>query len=348
MAETSDDVYAECILPLDTITIRVLDLLPGDESAHLRGSLRLLHLNSDPSPHYDCVSYVWGNPQYTRSAIINKRPVMITRNLHDSLRQIRSKTKTITIWADALCINQADLDEKSRQVGLMVEIYRQCSKVHIWLGMPRSGSLKGNPFGFLEHWVSGRHFYELPGFYRDLVTGLWRWKENEACTNMLTDFLQVVNSEWWTRAWTVQECLLPKDSSIMFGAWKVTWDHMLKAENMKNSHGNGPAQCCGEAVSAFNPHQMTSINEWMWHPSRGQKFMEVFRGNNWQPKFYEAILAFSSRQCSDPRDKIYSMLSLANHSVYRDFRPDYKQDPPMIYREDSLVCFRRPMETSGA
>lgn len=99
----------------------------------------------------------------------------------------------------------------------MVEIYRQCSKVHIWLELPEPGSLTRNPFEFLEFFVKGRHFYDFPGFYRDDITGSWTRKENKASNNILNDFLQVVNSPRWARAWTVQECILPKDSVVMFG-----------------------------------------------------------------------------------------------------------------------------------
>jgi hypothetical protein len=34
----------------------------------------------------------------------------------------------------AVCINQNDIEEKSGQVALMGQIYRQCSQFRIWLG----------------------------------------------------------------------------------------------------------------------------------------------------------------------------------------------------------------------
>lgn len=178
---------------------------------------------------------------------------------------------------------------------MMAEIYRQGSKVHIWLGMPESRSLTGNPFEFLEHFVSGRHYYDLPGLRRDGLTGLWTWKENQACSNIPNDFLQVVESPWWTRAWTVQECLLPRDNIVIFGTWTIKWDNILNAEYMKSSHIDGPEKCCKEAVNVFSAHQLSSIDEWMWHPSRGQRFMAVLRGDSPPTWFYQAILAFSSR-----------------------------------------------------
>jgi len=38
------------------------------------------------------------------------------------------------LWIDALCIDQDDLDERSRQVSFMKEIYQQAQHTMIWLG----------------------------------------------------------------------------------------------------------------------------------------------------------------------------------------------------------------------
>ena len=343
MAVISDNLYTACSLPRDSKIIRVFHMKPGDESDQIQGSLRHIELDTEP-PQYECVSYVWGNPEPVRSATINEQCVIIQKNLYDALRYIRSKTKTVVVWADAICINQSDVDEKSYQVAMMAEIYRQCSKVYIWLGLPEPGSLTGNPFEFLEHFVRGDHYYDLPGFRLDNSTGRWTWKENEACSNLLKDFLQVIESPWWTRAWTVQECLLPRDNLIVFGTWTVTWDYICRAEYMKNRHLDGPEQCCKEAVDVFNPHQLFSINEWMWHPGRGQRYRAVLRGDSSPPWFYQAILAFSSRQCSNPLDKIYSMLSLATHPSYQGFGPDYKKDVSTVYTD---IFTRMVRETNG-
>jgi hypothetical protein len=349
MAGDSNNIYAQCILPLGTTTIRVLHLKPGDENDEIQGALRLLDLGIDSHPQYSCVSYVWGDSTFTEPAIINEQHIEITKNLYDALRHIRSETETVVTWADALCINQSDVDEKSQQVALMTEVYRQCSKVHIWLGLPEPGSLTGNPFEFLDYFAQGKHFYDFPGFYRDKSTGHLTWKESEVCNNILNDFLQVVKSPWWIRAWTAQECLLPKDTVLMLGTWTTTWDYILKAIDMKNSHGNGLTNCCKEALKVFNPHQRFLIEEWMWHPGWVARFRDVIHGKCSPPWFYQALLAFTSRQCLDPRDKIYSMLSLATHSIYGDFKPNYREDIPTVYTDmftrmvretnSNFICF---------
>ena len=137
-------------------------------------------------------------------------------------------------------------------------------------------------------------------------------------TRNAIDFSMI--SPWWTRAWTVQDCLLPKKNLMLFETWSVTWDHMFTAEYMKNSHVEIPAHCCKEASHVSSPHQRALIEEWMWHPSLGHRYMSVVRGSSSPPCFHQAIMDFTSRTCTNPGDKIYSMLGLATHPIYQNFR----------------------------
>jgi hypothetical protein len=41
----------------------------------------------------------------------------------------------LTIWVDAICINQDDEDEKMAQILLMKDIYSHAETVYIWLGL---------------------------------------------------------------------------------------------------------------------------------------------------------------------------------------------------------------------
>lgn len=59
--------------------------------------------------------------------------------------------KQRTLWIDALCINQKDNHEKSQQVRMMYQLYKQASRVVIWLGaedahIPAAFSLIGRAF----------------------------------------------------------------------------------------------------------------------------------------------------------------------------------------------------------
>jgi hypothetical protein len=57
---------------------------------------------------------------------------IITSSLYSALRSLRRLGFEITLWADALCINQEDLVEKMHQIGQMTEIYRQAEQVVVW------------------------------------------------------------------------------------------------------------------------------------------------------------------------------------------------------------------------
>jgi hypothetical protein len=64
-----------------------------------------------------------------KSAILN-----ITHNVDLFLRNFRAESSVRYLWVDAICLNQADNDEKSIQVGLIRDIYRQARRVLVWLG----------------------------------------------------------------------------------------------------------------------------------------------------------------------------------------------------------------------
>jgi hypothetical protein len=54
------------------------------------------------------------------------------------LKHFRKEDTDVDIWADALCINQKDTEEKTAQVARMNEIYSDAENVCVWLG-------SGNP-----------------------------------------------------------------------------------------------------------------------------------------------------------------------------------------------------------
>ncbi|KAJ8122739.1 hypothetical protein ONZ43_g1137 [Nemania bipapillata] len=140
---------------------RVLELYPAlDKSAPLCGKFRYVNLEVDP--FYDAISYTWGAPDFTEKITIDENfHLRITPNLHHALTRYRHVTETRSIWADAICINQKDEEDKRRQVPLMTEIYRSASSVLVWLGKYPKGEAclrkiallsqkKGGPAGLAD------------------------------------------------------------------------------------------------------------------------------------------------------------------------------------------------------
>lgn len=57
-----------------------------------------------------------------------------------SLQQMRLPTDSLKLWADAICINQADAEEKRSQVEIMRDIYVSAHQTWVWLGLPAADS----------------------------------------------------------------------------------------------------------------------------------------------------------------------------------------------------------------
>ena len=64
---------------------------------------------------------------------LNDHVFYVTTNLKEALLHVVGKSeREISLWVDALCINQADNEEKSEQVRLMGEIYSRATGVIAW------------------------------------------------------------------------------------------------------------------------------------------------------------------------------------------------------------------------
>ncbi|KAH9210506.1 heterokaryon incompatibility protein-domain-containing protein, partial [Leptodontidium sp. 2 PMI_412] len=89
---------------------------------------------------YLALSYCWGDQNNSRSIQIGGYSVEITTNLAAALyavRRLRCSTATrgpVRLWVDAICINQADNEERSNQVRNMRQIYAKSSEVLSWVG----------------------------------------------------------------------------------------------------------------------------------------------------------------------------------------------------------------------
>ncbi|KAF1971947.1 hypothetical protein BU23DRAFT_395177, partial [Bimuria novae-zelandiae CBS 107.79] len=113
--------------------IRLLYLQPvSSDVTELRGFLRLHKLNEHSV--YKAISYAWGEFQgFNQAIILDGKALKITDKLYAALMAYCHPDRTRVLWADAICINQADIAEKAQQVALMAEIYGRTKMVQVWL-----------------------------------------------------------------------------------------------------------------------------------------------------------------------------------------------------------------------
>ena len=97
---------------------------------------------------YEAISYSWGWSKRTASVICNNQAVFVTPTLKDAIWHLRRHDEERWLWCDALCINQEDSAEKSRQVQMMINIFSKAKGVVAWLGLPENKEL-GSAFSKL-------------------------------------------------------------------------------------------------------------------------------------------------------------------------------------------------------
>jgi hypothetical protein len=107
-------------------------LEPGRTDAPLQCRLEVVSI--DTPGRYEAISYVWGNKEPSGNVICDSKCLQITRNLEDALLQVRLRDCPRVIWADAICIDQRNVDERGHQVKLMQHIYSRADRVLVWLG----------------------------------------------------------------------------------------------------------------------------------------------------------------------------------------------------------------------
>ncbi|KAF2270450.1 HET-domain-containing protein, partial [Lojkania enalia] len=112
--------------------IRLLYIENGTRDEPLVCSLRH-HDLQDTSLRFEALSYRWGTEKSDSPLHCHGRGQRIQLSLDSALRRLRLQDRTRILWVDAICISQDDDTEKEHQIQLMRQIYKQASRVLIWI-----------------------------------------------------------------------------------------------------------------------------------------------------------------------------------------------------------------------
>lgn len=90
----------------------------------------------DPRGKYAALSYAWGGQPPDRRMLLDGKTMPISKTCEEALQVMRptDPEDVLSIWVDAICINQRDGLEKNSQVAMMGEIFSRASRVNMWLG----------------------------------------------------------------------------------------------------------------------------------------------------------------------------------------------------------------------
>ncbi|KAM3447700.1 hypothetical protein MY3296_008449 [Beauveria thailandica] len=288
-------------------SIRLLRLQPhADQRARAPIQCQLFEYRlsaSLSSTHlYEALSYVWGHA--VRSELINTGggDLFVTRNLYSALLGLRDRALPRILWVDAVCINQDDLEERSRQVQYMAEIYARASRVIVWL---EHGAVNNDTRDAKSPKAGQGALEELSDAANGQSKSLTKSSDVRADYQAICDMLQ---GPWFERVWVLQEVAAARQVLIMCDDCVI----------------DGYAFCTG--LQALN----MTFEDTCLRPKQLNGFSAPFSLNICA--LAELVDMFHNRKATDKRDKVYALLGMSSDAPTA-LLPDYK-----ITWED---CFRR-------
>ncbi|RFU26865.1 hypothetical protein B7463_g9465, partial [Scytalidium lignicola] len=303
--------------------IRVIVIPPAEWVSELR--CRLFHVSLDHNPSYEALSYTWGDQTSKHIITLDGAEIEISRALTVALRGIQYPNRPRTVWIDALCINQANDEEKSIQVQMMRRVYQQASRVIIWLGLRSTDSSLALSF------LQSLHD-EVEEDSLDLSTELLKRWLREKCRPAYdahwASLFNLMHREYWRRLWIVQEIVSAREIIVYCGDDTMEWQSLVYITNLIES----------TIEELGTDTQWSAASQMSWPPVK----LDNLKKNFTHAWLYNLLAASQARECTDPKDKLYALLGIVdvpgvpNH-VLKDII-DYGKSQQAVYIDAVKLC----------
>ena len=302
-------------------SIRLIRYLSNDNPDEI--SLSLSEYQLDSAPDYQALSYVWGNPARNKSVVCNGYHFKVSSSLFTALQRIRTRSPNVPVWADAICINQLDYDERSQQVTIMGKIYRQATTVLVHIpniehDCSEVKALVNDIKGFIERSGGFENMKYLSA--DDPLLADKRW-ESAASFKL---------KPWFFRTWVIQEVGMARDPRVLYGNSEFSYRDWVLLENW---------------ALTYAP-QLESL--WKIPLGTIQKgSLDWFREDfSMQISFLDLFNVTCFLECSDARDHIYALLDhpLARIPGGTDhmIKPDYTKPVADVFYDFTVQMLQFP------
>ncbi|KAF7955338.1 uncharacterized protein EAE97_000597 [Botrytis byssoidea] len=313
-------------LSLSNREIRILVLQPLSQGTPIQCTVETISLLSHPS--YEALSYVWGDASIRQTITFNDTPFSVTQNLAIALYHLRLPLESRRLWVDAICINQSDVKERNEQVTLMGEIYSLAKPVLVWLGETFEGCEEA--FDLMSK-ISIANEDEI--------------MEEESQT-MFSFYMELVEKEWFTRLWTIQElALADQEPLVACGSTWTTWSLLSKVwqkvamieftkmgmimmeRGEENENTNKTAVPQGVRTSTIKIDLLNNLRR-----AVTDKKGKDLRG---------LLLNTVTSKATEPKDRIYALLGMMGSSDRKTITVDYSRSLGTIYADAISHIFHK-------
>ncbi|KAK0648064.1 heterokaryon incompatibility protein-domain-containing protein [Cercophora newfieldiana] len=356
---------------------------PSQDAIELTLSLSAFPLNE--APEFDALSYTWGNPMVPYSKYyspeyssipsieveINGQSLLITQSLATALARIHHvnldhhgcDAKSEYLWADGICINQDDLDERSSQVVQMGSIFAQAAKVLIWLGEEDEFTEDGITTLEMLAKIDPSKYDAIGYTDWEIRTTVLRDKGLVDWTSTWEHWLgleTLLNRPWFRRVWVIQEAVVNDTNIVLCGQRVLPWKLFSGPLRFLASTGWGKTD--------YGNHYQAVIKGAPWFSSKIRRYADMLRRkqlgrstlcatalmledtrDEWREQQRQGVALWwlltriRLSSASDLRDKIYALVGLVNsieepRSILSAIlTPDYRLPVEVLYVRTTRV-----------
>ena len=270
---------------------------------------RLIYVPLRTAPAFEATSYVWGETRYSQTIQLDNGHSRVTESAFIALRQRQSIWRRRVLWIDAVCINQQDNEEKSRQVALTRQIYGQASRVIGVLGPQEQTYPALNDFlvglGILEELTQEAQI-DISLLTTSLYAPFW------------IKFDNFLRSPWLYRVWILQEFAAANNLLCMFESRVFRWEVVADAIKFLSSNETLLTFLSSKGwLSAEAGLGLQQISHMM-------AVRELVQTNQFM-LFHVLLAEALTFEASDQRDRVFALLSLAPPSARQDIPIDYSE-----------------------
>jgi Heterokaryon incompatibility protein (HET) len=346
--------------PLVGSSVRLIRILEDEPSESLiRCKLIHMPLDVSPPPQYIAISYTWGDSKSHHKIIeLDGHEIHISENLWHALRSIREweaieatrgygpwryedsiliTRRPWLLWADAVCINQGDADEKSREIPKMKKIFNSAKEVLGWLGhLPPRGV---DPYMVDTVLEKARDIQKRARANETDWINLWMGTEanlhagigEEDMKSFTETVFAIAQLPWFKRLWIIQEYTVAQISVVMALGPHIfdagDFHDLLTLFNMRSKWFLQPVDlACPLAMGRIKDRHKLHIGDRVPH-----ELFSMPESDNELDAFaqrLQELLAMASSapfQSTKKHDMIYGVLSMAGppDSMPPQLVPDY-------------------------
>jgi hypothetical protein len=346
-----------------TNQIRLLKVLPrSPRKSDALVDCALIVVSLYEAPSYTALSYVWGDERNRSPVSVDGSEMDVTTNLEGALRHLQQERESVLVWADALCINQGNYADKSHQIKLMRRIYETASVVLIWLGP--GDVVSDGIMGFLDDFGGqaleiGITSLETPDVQnilgsdtkphlRAIKEGLEEMIQRSGFEIPWLGLNSLLSRPWFSRIWVLQEASVSQEGAAVFacGQKRLPFQrftasflfldffrtHSYFTKRSSREHGSQATKFFADMANGYNRSQVARvIASRRKYQREGNRAREsLFALVN---RLHVMYTSMDSIGATNPRDRIYALLGMAEEELGLSIEPDYAKSVCEVFTD---------------